>query len=194
MTTQPSPMHTFQRKSLVYTVIVVLVIVAVVITFWLTYKPVNFSKYEDPNTGVSLLYPTSWEVLENLAPEVGLIIAFRGPRKDEFVKFSPNANVSYIVMKKQLSLPELKQVTMQAMSALFTKHIKIVVDEEAMVAGHRGYKLIFAGQGVENPNEYLLAWTQVGDHVYVFTYANTVENFNDYLGVANTMLRSLKIP
>lgn len=190
---RPIKMHTFQKRSILYSLIFIFAAMLAGLAFWLSYKPVELSLYEDPKTGVSLLYPTSWEVLENLAPEVGLVVAFRGPRKDESDTFSPNANVSYWDVKERLTPTELKQVTMQQMVTLFGSNMTVLEDEPVMMAGNTGYKFVFVGKNVKTPNKFFITWTLIGKRVYVFTYANTAENFKDYADVAKTMMKSIRV-
>lgn len=168
--------------------IIILVVMALI-------PVVPYEVYRDERRGVQMKYPAFWQVVDK--PEGGAIVAFIAPKRTEMDVFNANANLTLAGLPPRISMrDQLNNTIIEQITGTFGENIKILSSEKAEVAGQTGYKLVYVGQaqGLENPLKYLHYWVVVeGRGVYIFTYAARENDFDYYLGMVNTMVKSWTI-
>ncbi|MBD2607011.1 protein kinase [Scytonema hofmannii FACHB-248] len=152
--------------------------------------PENLLPYEDPKSRIKIKYPQSWEKIDigNVVTEE--VVVFVSPKQSDTDKFQEKLTISV----------EDFSGTLQDFSDRSTNHItrhlvkaEIQKPRETILANKSAHQLIYTGQDGENKVKNMRLFTLRGDKAYIVTYTAAIDNYNDFIQTAETMIKSFEI-
>jgi eukaryotic-like serine/threonine-protein kinase len=172
-------------------------VLAISIAYWyLTHRPKppsapeNFLPYGNSSLGITIKYPQSWERRDIDNPITGEVVAFVSAKQTEADKFQEKLTIS--VEDFSGTLQDFSDTSTNDI----TKHLikaDIQKPRETTLANKSAYQLIYTGQDGENNLKSMQLFTLKGDKAYIVTYTAAIDNYNDFIQTAETMIKSFEI-
>lgn len=150
----------------------------------------NLSTYDNDSWGIKIQYPKNWQRQDIENPITTEVVIFSSPKQNQQDNFQEHLTIS--VRKFSGTLKESQE--------LFKKNVKnnlpgaqILKSDKATLAQKPANKLVFTGDDGEKRLKNLLIWTLKGDKAYIITYTATVDEYDNFLQIANSMIESFEI-
>lgn len=169
-------------------------VLAISIGYWYLFfgskPPEDFLTYANPNVGIKIKYPQSWERrdIDNLI--TGEVVAFVSPKQGDADKFPEKLTISvedFSGTLEDFSDTSTKDITRHLVKAEIKK------PSDTTLANKSAYQLIYTGKDGENNLKSMQLFTLKGDKAYVITYTAAIDNYNDFIQTAQTMIKSFEI-
>jgi eukaryotic-like serine/threonine-protein kinase len=169
---------------------VLLAVIAVL--FVIPYVP--YKVYKNSQYNIQMKYPAYWGVRENTDKIEDLVVAFYTPRKSKEDIFSENVNVSVKkVPMDPIDMNQLSQIMIRQLTGTIGDNMKVLESSPTQLSGRPAHRLVFVGEDIETPLQYQIVWALDGSKVYIITYVARSEDYLEYLGEVQAMIRSFKI-
>ncbi|GAX41803.1 serine/threonine protein kinase [Tolypothrix sp. NIES-4075] len=189
--TTPTPQERSPTKFMIG--LAIAAVLAISIGYWYLFlgsKPENFLTYANSNVGIKMKYPQSWQRrdIDNLI--TGELVAFVSPKQSDADKFQEKLTISvedFSGTLEDFSDTSTKDIIRHLVKAQIQK------PSETTLANKAAYKLIYTGQDGENNLKSMQLFTLRGDKAYVITYTAAIDNYNDFIQTAQTMIKSFEI-
>ena len=152
--------------------------------------PENFLTYGNSNLGITIKYPQTWERRDIDNPITGEVVAFVSAKQTEADKFQEKLTIS--VEDFSGTLEDFSDTSTNDI----TKHLvkaEIQKPRETTLANKSAYQLIYTGKDGENNLKSMQLFTLKGDKAYIVTYTAAIDNYNDFIQTAETMIKSFEI-
>lgn len=171
-------------------------VLATIIGYWYLFHPStplppeNFLTYGNSSLGIKMKYPQSWERrdIDNLI--TGEVVAFVSPKQSNTDKFQEKLTISvedFSGTLEDFSDTSTKDITRHLVKAEIQK------PSDTTLANKSAYKLIYTGKDGEKNLKSMQLFTLKGDKAYVITYTAAIDNYNDFIQTAETMIKSFEI-
>lgn len=169
-------------------------VLAISIGIWYLFPgskpPENFLTYGNSTLGIKIKYPQSWERrdIDNLITSE--VVAFVSPKQSNTDKFQEKLTISvedFSGTLQDFSDTSTKDITRHLVKAEIQK------PSDTTLANKSAYKLIYTGKDEENNLKSMQLFTLKGDKAYVITYTAAIDNYNDFIQTAETMIKSFEI-
>ncbi|EKE06490.1 MAG: hypothetical protein ACD_18C00347G0015 [uncultured bacterium] len=151
---------------------------------------VEFKTYTNEDEGVSIDYPSDWEV----TPGDGqvMIASFFSPLQSTTDEFQESVGI--MIQDFSAVGMDLAKFDKQNTEALgqYMENLKITKHEDTEVDGEPGKFLIFTGTypGQDTPTATVQSYTVFEDYVYVLTYTGKQGDFEKFVATAQEMFKS----
>lgn len=152
--------------------------------------PENFLTYGNSSLGITIKYPQSWERRDIDNPITGEVVAFVSSKQTEADKFQEKLTISvedFSGTLEDFSDTSTKDITKHLVKAEIQK------PRETTLANKSAYQLIYTGKDGENNLKSMQLFTLRGDKAYIVTYTAAIDNYNDFIQTAETMIKSFEI-
>ncbi|MGI2905729.1 protein kinase domain-containing protein [Tolypothrix sp. VBCCA 56010] len=169
-------------------------VLAIGIGYWYLFfdskPPEDFLTYANSSLGIKIKYPQSWERrdIDNLITSE--VVAFVSPKQSDADKFQEKLTISvedFSGTLQDFSDTSTKDITRHLVKAQIQKQ------SDKTLANKSAYKLIYTGEDEENKLKSMQLFTLKGDKAYVITYTAAIDNYNDFIETAETMIKSFEI-
>jgi serine/threonine-protein kinase len=171
-------------------------VLATIIGYWYLIHPSkplppeNFLTYGNSTLGIKMKYPQSWERrdIDNLI--TGEVVAFVSPKQSNTDKFQEKLTISvedFSGTLEDFSDTSTKDITRHLVKAEIQK------PSDTTLANKSAYQLIYTGKDGEKNLKSMQLFTLRGDKAYVITYTAAIDNYNDFIQTAETMIKSFEI-
>ena len=150
----------------------------------------HLSTYDNNSWGIKIQYPKNWQRQDIENPITTEVVIFSSPKQDKQDKFQENLTIS--VRKFSGTLEESQE--------LFKSNVQnnlpgaeIIKYDKATLGSNRGKKLVFTGDDGEKRLKNLLVWTLKDGKAYIITYTAAIDEYDNFLQIANSMIESFEI-
>ncbi|MBD2436609.1 serine/threonine-protein kinase [Nostoc sp. FACHB-110] len=165
------------------------VIAAGLIFLWqIKNNSLNFIEYIAH--GVKIKYPDNWAMEETPNAVTQDLVTFLSPKQSETDNFSEILTIRI----------EPLNSTLNESKNLFIQEVKNTVDNaqiessgETTLANKRANQLVFTGTNDGNKLKSLQVWTLYNDNAYIITYTAKIEDYDQFLPLAEKMIQSFVI-
>ncbi|OCQ96796.1 serine/threonine protein kinase [Nostoc sp. MBR 210] len=137
--------------------------------------------------GVKINYPDNWAVQETPNAVTQDIVTFLSPKQSDSDQFQELVTIRV----------EALSSTLDESKDLFIREVKNTVDDaqiesssEITLANQRANQLVFTGKIDNGRLKSLQVWTLQNDNAYIITYTATVDEYNNFLPIAEKMIQS----
>jgi serine/threonine-protein kinase len=149
----------------------------------------KFLPYENSTYGIKIKYPQTWQKQYINNPITGEVVAFLSPKQSNTDKFQEKLTIS--VEDFSGTLDEFSSSSIQDISNHLTE-AKIVNKNEINLGYQRANQLVFTGKDGDNRLKNLQVLTLRNYKAYVITYTAEIDNYDDFLQKAQTMVNSFE--
>jgi serine/threonine-protein kinase len=188
----PSPNNFLLKLSLavIAGVILMFSIFITPITKFISSKTETFLNYENSTEKLKIRYPQSWNRQDINNRITGELVTFISPKQNDVDNFQEKLTIT--VEDFSGTLQEFTQTSVKDINNNLVD-AKIINTSEQIVANKQGEALEYVGKDGNNNLKSLQVFTLKNGKAYVITYTAKVDNYNDFLDVAETMIKSLEI-
>ena len=154
-------------------------------------QKLDFVQYDSPAYGVGILYPGTWEKLENFQ---GTVAAFRAPLEGPQDTFRENVNIMGGNLPSQpMDLDSYIKMNLEELQKSFG-NFALTSSKKDTIDGNDAMRIEFTGNAGDGMQ---IKWLQVyaikGSNAYIFTYCAPPDCYLQYIPIVEQMLRSFKI-
>jgi hypothetical protein len=137
----------------------------------------NFTTYRDPADGISIQYPSHWEIIQYPSSQMStagyrVVVNFLAPLVNASEQWR-----EYLMI----------QVGNQSIVKNLVPQVKTTL------AGNPAYKLVYANNEETFHLKTLEAWTTIGGNTYLLIYKAEATKYPSYLPIIQRMLDSFKV-
>lgn len=183
---QPLP----QSNKLLFQLLITAVVTAsVIFLFYFRNPKPTVSWYENHNYGIKIKYPQNWELQKINNPITGEIVAFLSPRQSN--TDSPE-KLTISVEDFSGTLDEFRDSSIKDIKN-HMKDAKIINTTSTLLSHKSANQLVFTGKDGKNRLKNLQIFTLEEDKAYVITYTAQIENYDEFVRTAETMIKSFEI-
>jgi eukaryotic-like serine/threonine-protein kinase len=150
----------------------------------------QFLTYENPESGISILYPSNWEKLANLDN----FVTFTAPPETD-TRIYPAALGLKVQELSSQNIP-LKEITKVQMSDLKKSNpdVNVLESTSTNIAGKPAHKIVFSAiDNEEVERKAMQVWTVIGNKAVLITYKADPDKFSSYLPTIERMIDSFKV-
>jgi hypothetical protein len=154
----------------------------------------GFMSYNNPNLGITLMYPKDWLSSTSGLVDYTDLIAFYAPLENLTDTFPPRLKLSVVTYSQNTSLSDYTKFVLMILNQ--SKSFEIRNSSEYTISGHPSYKVIIAQKPLQNGTlliNNMNIWTSVGNRIYLITYDGEQAKFNKYMPEVEKMLKSIHI-
>ncbi|MEI7997913.1 MAG: hypothetical protein WCH62_00185 [Candidatus Omnitrophota bacterium] len=156
---------------------------------WLWFYFSQTGTYHDNQFHFSMTYPSAWEKKEGWQ---GTVVTFVRPKQTAMDLFEPNVNITVQeIPAKIATLESLSQTITKQMTAVFKNNITILEDKSFSFASREGHRLIIEAPQ-PNSLKAVFVWTIKGSMAYIFTFMCRTDQYEEYIHVAEPMIKSFE--
>ncbi len=184
--------------------IIVLILLVTLFALWSNNQNVfaqsndGFLLYQNINDGISIEYPSNWNVYNYMAGSFGppnqddktsVTLHIYSPGQVSFFPYS-NSSLDEIVNLRLDDEHELNS------PAIVDVDFNLLNKEESTLSNYSSYEILYSIREYLIFGDYLKilgVWTKIGNKVYVVEYKSDLQSYNDYLPVVNRMIESIEI-
>ena len=164
-------------------------IVVLAVGVWV-YFLVTFKTYQSAKDGLQMAYPKSWVVKDH--PEPNVLVAFIAPNDNALDTFAENVNLSTFDMADApRSTDDYAKIVVEQMSTFFA-NVKVVSKIPFLVAGRKGYRLIFTIEK-DDPKKLVVYVFTIDKTGYNILYIGSQERYPHDLPLMDLMAVTLKV-
>ena len=148
----------------------------------------DWNIYESSQYGITIKYPKRWEI-ENLEnPITGELVNFLSPKQSEKDDFQEKVTTKFY--KFSGTANELNKSVIEEIKNTLPG-VKIVNKGEITLADKKGNQLIYTDEkgGLKN----MQFFTLKGDYVYEMIYTAKIDDYDQFVETAETIIQSLEI-
>jgi hypothetical protein len=183
-------MSSRQFQSFLFTVMGVVGVLLTVIAVLFVIPYVPYKVYKNSQYNIQMKYPAYWGVRENTDKIEDFVVAFYTPSKSEEDIFSENVNVSVKkVPMDPIDMNQLSKIMVRQLTGTIGDNMNVLESSPTQLSGRPAHRLVFVGA----PLQYQIVWALDGSKVYIITYVAQSENYLEYLGEVQAMIRSFKL-
>ena len=142
--------------------------------------------YKNEKYGISIGYPSDWEVKDN---HMNTIVSFISPLASSKDTLTENMNILVEDMKAE----SLEATTRAALEQLKTIENFTLVSSESLVLDNRSAKALTYTASRSPLLKFKQVWMIHNNQLYVFTFAASAVDFREYAKIFDKMLGTLKI-
>ena len=150
----------------------------------------QFLTYENPESGISILYPSNWEKLANLDN----FVTFTAPPETD-TRIYPAALGLKVQELSSQNIP-LQEITKVQMSDLKKSNpdLNVLESTPTTIAGKPAQKIVFSAIDNEDvERKAMQIWTAIGNKAVLITYKADPDKFSSYLPTIERMIDSFKV-
>ena len=150
----------------------------------------QFLTYENPELGISILYPSNWEKLANLDN----FVTFTAPPETDTRIYPAALGIKVQELSSQ-NIP-LQEITKVQMSDLKRSNpdLNVLESTSTTIAGKPAHKIVFSAiDNKEVERKAMQVWTVIGNKAFLITYKAEPDKFSSYLPTIERMIDSFKV-
>lgn len=152
----------------------------------------NFAKYHNPAYGITIQYPSSWSKQEiNSSVVTNEIVEFISPSETDLDKFREKLVITVEDLSNPLSLKEYTNLSKQQITNQ-NQNVKILREFDSNLAGKRAYTVVYTVNDEQSNLKRMETWTLNNFKVYSIVYEAELDECDEYLPTAETMIKSLQ--
>ena len=151
----------------------------------------QFLTYENPESGISIQYPSNWEKLANLDN----FVTFTAPPETD-TRIYPAALGLKVQELSSQNIPSLQEITKVQMSDLKRSNpdLNVLESTSTTIAGKPAHKIVFSAiDNEEVERKAMQVWTVIGNKAVLITYKADPDKFSSYLPTIERMIDSFKV-
>lgn len=182
-----------RRLSIIFGTMIGVGVILVILGIMASIKVTPLATYANKKEGFSIRFPAYWKAIKPTGVN-GAIIAFLAPKQNDLDMIHENVNVAIKVLPRAMTTERLTEVIIKQVSGTFGELIDITESIPITIAGQQGYRMTFAGYGekIKTPMQYVTAWTNVGDRVFIITFTGLQSDYPLYAKNVDQIIRSFK--
>lgn len=175
------------NKMLVFSIIAFVVVGAIAAIMFIT----PFSTYTNFDYGIEIKFPDDWEMKERVE---GSVVVFGSPLETSMDTFQENVNVSIQDLSGMpMTLEQYTDAAIGQLKEVF-HNVTVVSSTPAKLAGRPAHQIVYVAADPKTANLKIMhVWFVEGDKAYTVTYTAMESKYDEYLGIANKMIRSFKV-
>ena len=150
----------------------------------------QFLTYENPEIGISILYPSDWEKLANLDN----FVTFTAPPETDTRIYPAAIGIKGQELSSQ-NIP-LQEITKVQMSDLKKSNpdLEVLESTSTSIAGKPAHKIVFSAIDNEKvERKAMQVWTVIGNKAFLITYKAEPDKYSSYLPTIERMIDSFKV-
>lgn len=185
-----------RRLSIIFGILIVCGVLLLAIAILSGIKVTPHRTYTNNRFGCSIEFPAYWKI--DTQPKGGALVVFIVPPKSALDPYQENFNISIKDLPREINPDYLNDIIIKQVTAIFGDYLEFSKSMPAIIAGYPGYRLSFYGyhpqsKKLQNPIQYVTAWTVVGTRIYILTYTGLKDNFPQNEKKVEDMIRSFKV-
>ncbi|BAY40738.1 serine/threonine kinase [Nostoc sp. NIES-2111] len=160
------------------------------ITKFISSRTETFLTYENSTEKLKIKYPQSWNRQDINNRITGELVTFISPKQNESDDFQEKLTITiedFPGTLQEFTHTSIKDINNNLVDA------KIINTSEQIVTNKQGEALVYQGKDGNKDLKNLQVFTLKSGKAYVITYTAKVDNYNDFLDVAEIMIKSLEI-
>ncbi len=188
-----TPINFLPRLGLALIVVVMAVIFYVFrtpISKLIYAKPETLLLYENLSEKIKIKYPQTWNKQDINNFTTGEVVTFVSPKQSDADNFQEKLTIA--VQDFPESLEQFSKTSINDINKHFVE-AKIISESKPIVANKQGGELVYVGKDGQNSLKNLQVFTLKNGKAYVITYTAKINNYNDFIEIAETMIKSFEI-
>jgi serine/threonine-protein kinase len=157
--------------------------------FFITKKD-DFNIYENFQYGIKVKYPKTWERQDLENPITAEVVTFISPKQSDTDNFQEKVTIS--VDKFSGTLDDLQKSSIQEINNTVSG-AKIVDKSVKNLANKEASQVVFTGKNGKDILKNMQVVTLKGDQAYTITYTAKIDDYDQFVETAETMINSLEI-
>lgn len=178
----------FKNSGIYYGLLGITIVIGLTI-FFITKKD-DGNGYENSKYGITIKYPKTWERQDLENPITAEIVTFISPKQSNTDNFQEKVTIS--VDKFSGTLDDLQKSNIKEINNTVSG-AKIVDKSLITLANKEASKLVFTGKNGQDILKNMQVVTLKGDKAYTITYTAKIDDYNQFVETAETMINSLQI-
>ena len=178
----------FKNSGIYYGLLGITIVIGLTILF-ITKKD-DGNGYENSEYGITIKYPKTWERQDLENPITAEIVTFISPKQSNTDNFQEKVIIS--VDKFSGTLDDLQKSNIKEINNTVSG-AKIVDKSLITLANKEASKLVFTGKNGQDILKNMQVVTLKGDKAYTITYTAKIDDYNQFVETAETMINSLQI-
>ncbi|MBO1051294.1 MAG: serine/threonine protein kinase, partial [Dolichospermum sp. DET73] len=179
----------FFKKSGIYYGLLGITIVIGLTIFFIT-KKYDWNGYENSQYGITIKYPKTWERQDLENPITAEVVTFISPKQNDKDNFQEKVTIS--VDKFSGRLDDWQKSSIQEINNTVSG-AKIVDKSVTNLANKEASKLVFTGKNGKDILKNMQVVTLKGDKAYTITYTAKIDDYDQFVEIADKMINSLEI-
>lgn len=156
------------------------------------YLSAEFSTYENPNYGVKIKYPRSWQIQQIGDPFTGDVVKFWSLSTSHTQKMTAEVNINVENLKEPTSLAEYTNLSVNEITQFLT-NARILDSYSTKLSNLPAHEVIYSGKEEGYNIKRMAVWTLKENKVYIITYTAEESQYENFLKIAHIMINSLEI-
>ncbi|MEA5617480.1 protein kinase [Cronbergia sp. UHCC 0137] len=150
----------------------------------------KFNIYKNSNYNITIEYPKTWERQDLQNPITDEVVTFISPKQSDGDRFQEKVTIR--VDSFSGGLNDLEQSSIQEIKNT-SPGAKIIDNNTTTLANKEARQLIFTGKSGKDSFKNLQIMTLKGDQAYTITYTAKVDDYDEFVETAKTIIKSLEI-
>ena len=178
-------------KALIGVGIAAVTIVILISSYFRIYPKDNLLNYKNLSYGIKINYPETWSIQNLENPVTGEVVTFLPVKQKQGNKLQENLTIKVL---------ENYSGTLDQSTDLFISEInnrlseaKIIDKGSTILANKAANQLVYTGKNGSKSLKNLQVWTLKGDRAYVITYTAAIDNYDEFVQTAESMIKSFEI-
>jgi serine/threonine-protein kinase len=153
-------------------------------------KKDDFNIYENFQYWIKVKYPKTWERQDLENPITAEVVTFISPKQSDTDNFQEKVTIS--VDKFSGTLDDLQKSSIQEINNTVSG-AKIVDKSVKNLANKEASQVVFTGKNGKDILKNMQVVTLKGDQAYTITYTAKIDDYDQFVETAETMINSLEI-
>lgn len=184
------PVYARQWKALIG--LIIAAVIGAFIAFWRPFaNQQEWETYVNSNLNIKIQYPLDWQRQD--LPYPGLtqeVVTFLSQQAANQGNFQENITISVIDYSGTLS--DSKDTFINEIKKGITG-ANVIESGSSTLANRPAIQVIYTGNDANHELKNLKIWTLSGDKAYVITYTADAKDYNRFLSIANSMIKSFEM-
>ncbi len=185
-----------KQWKLLFPVGIVAVLASLVVGFWpglwSEKKQEKLIPYENTEYQIKIKYPESWQlqIKDIYVAGVTELATIISPKQNDTDRFQEKINIDIeefsgtLAESKQMFIDEIKNTLPDA---------QIINTSSTTLAFKQANQIIYTGKDGDLELKNLQVWTLKGNKAYVITYTAAIDDYEQFINIANEMINSFEI-
>jgi len=150
----------------------------------------TFIGYSSIQYGISIDYPSNWEVTEDLT---GVIVSFSSLYENLQDEITENLNIVFEDLSlSPVSLDSYMEISLQQLESVVDGY-NLISSSQTLLSNNSAYEVVYTGSYGGRTLKWMQVFAIEDDAAYIITYTAELESYPDFLDAVQRMLDSFRI-